>query len=250
MRTRVFLVSILVLAPSLVSAAAFGFPRQPLWVSSTTAREGEKVTMYAAVYNASDSEMKGAVAFLADGTTFDTKEVSLPAGGSSLITSSWPAVKGTHALSASFVSGTQKESTEKISVTISAALPPPPKEPGVVDKTMSTVSSTISDMTSSVPIVGTVADAIIEQTEKAREAGANFVEPYAKQKVETRPPMNSAVAPSLTDSAQEYGAKGLQLAAAAALFAFDTRWLFYVLAIVLLYLVFRTLKNWVNRPRF
>lgn len=250
MRLPVFLVSLLVLAPALASAAAFGFPDRPLWLSSTTAREGEKITMYAAVYNASDAEMKGAVSFSADGEVFDTKDVSLPAGGSSLITSNWSAIKGSHALSAAFASGTQKESTDKIAVTVTAAPPAPPKEPGAIDKTLSSVSSTVSDMTSSVPMVGTVADAIIEQTEKVRIAGANFVEPYAKPKADTKPPMNSAVAPSFTDTAQEYGAKGLQLAAAAALFAFDTKWLFYVLAIVTLFLFLRMLKNWVNRPRF
>ncbi len=73
------------------------------------------------------------------------------------------------------------------------------------------------------------------------------MKPYAKPAA--KPMMNKAET-SLGDTASEYGAKGLQLAAAAALFAFDTKWLFYVLAIILLYLTLRTMKRWVSRPRF
>lgn len=250
MRVPVFIASFVLAIPFLASAAAFGFPDRPLWLSSTSAHEGEKITMYAAVYNASDAEMRGTVSFIADGETFDTKDISLPAGGSLLATSNWSAIKGSHSLSASFVSGTQKESTDKITVTVTDAPPAPPPEPTIVDKTLGTANDFVSDMTTSVPIVGTIADAIIEQTEKVRVVGGDFLEPYAKTPIEKQPLMNTATEPTLTDTALSYGKRGLQLAAAAALFAFDTRWLFYVLTLVLFYLLIRKMISWVNRPRF
>ncbi len=250
MRISATLFSLALLIPSLTFAAAFGFPREPLWLSSSTAREGEIITMYAAVYNSSANEMKGSVSFSADDTVFDTKEVQLPVGGSSLITASWKAVKGSHALSASFVSGEQKDATSKIAVTITAAPPPPPKEPTAVDKAMSTASDFVGNMTSSVPIVGTVADAVVGQTEKVRTAGADFFEPYAKPKGAATSSTASGFMSAVTSPDSSLVSKGMQMAAAAALFAFDTKWLFYGLALLLFYLILRTMKRWVNRPRF
>lgn len=246
MRLASLVGTLALLIPSLAAAATFGFPDQPLWVSATTAEEGQTITMYAAVYNSSDAELKGTISFLADDEVFNTKDVTLGAGDSQLVTNGWKAVKGSHSLSATFTAGSEKESTTKIAVTVTDAPPPPPAEPTIVDKTVDTASDFVSDMTTSVPIVGTVADAIINQTEKVREAGADFLEPYAKP----APPIASVEKSSLTDTAVSYGKMGLQLAAAAALFAFDTKWLFYILTIALLVYILRTLKNWVNRPRF
>lgn len=251
MRIGVAIISIMFLIPA-TAAAAFGFPREPLWVSSTSATEGEVITMYVALYNSSGAEMKGAVSYLADGNIFDTKEVSLPSGNSSLISSGWKSVKGSHALSAQFTSGTTKDTTQNISVSVAAAPPPLPAAPTIVAEALQTVQQYTEPLLASTSPVGYVAGAVFEKTESVRTAGADLIRPYAEPSKKL--PQNSAQdasfialpavhADSIVDTIT-------QLAASAALFAFDTRWLFYVLAIVLLFLIFRTLKRWVNRPRF
>ena len=248
--------------PALPSAATFGFPRQPLWVSATTAREGDNITMYAAVYNATGDGMKGTVSFLSDGTVFDTKDVDLAAGGSSLITSSWSAKQGSHSLSAAFASGTEKDSTDKIIVTVSAPIPPPPATPSVVQQTISQTTAIVQNLATSSSPVAKVANAVLNQTENLRTAGANFFEPYAHSTAGTSAVQNSKATTTLSkgftapaskstvDTSSSLLNTGIQTAAAAALYAFNTKWLFYFLLILLLFLILRGLKRWVNRPRF
>lgn len=252
MHIRTLIIAALLIVPGLASAATFGFPREPLWVSSTSAIEGETVTMYVALYNSSEAEMKGAVVFLADGTAFDTKDVSLAPGDSSLISSGWKATKGSHALSAQFASGDAKDTTQKITVSITAAPPSPPAEPTIINQTVQTIQNFAKPVLASTSPVGKVAGAMMEQTEKVRTAGADFIRPYAEP--EKKLPQNSAQGTSFIALPAAGGDslidKATQMAASAALFAFDTEWLFYALAILLLYLLFRTIKRWVNRPRF
>ncbi len=252
MHIRAAIIAALLILPGLASAATFGFPREPLWVSSTSAAEGETVTMYVALYNSSETEMKGSIAFLADGTAFDTKEVALAPGDSSLISSAWKAIKGSHALSAQFSSGDAKDTTQKITVSITDAPAAPAAEPTIINQTMQTIQNFTQPVLASTSPVGKVAGVMMEQTEKVRTAGADFFRPYAAGP-EAAPEQSSKPTSFIAKPAASGDSlidQATQLAASAALFAFDTQWLFYALAILLLYLLFRTLKRWVNRPRF
>lgn len=251
MRSRAALIVAMFLLPSSVFAAStFGFPREPLWLSSTSAHEGEVITMYVALYNASDTEMKGTVSYLADGAAFDAKDVSLAPGNSSLVSSGWKSVKGAHALSAQFVSGDTKDTTQKISVSVDAAPPPPPAAPSMVDQAVQTVQNFTAPILASDSPVGNVAGAAIDKVEAVRTASADAIRPYAepaKTLPKNSPSGSTFVATasggSIIDTITHFLASAL-------LFAFDTAWLFYLLAIVLLYLFIRLLKRWVNRPRF
>ena len=252
MHSRSALLAALILSvPSLSFAAAFGFPREPLWVSSTSARAGDAITMYAAVYNASDADMKGTVSFLADGEVFDTKDVQLPAGGSSLITNSWPAVKGSHALSAAFASGTQKDSTGKITITVTAAPPAVPVPKSAVEETVSQATDIAHNIVAPSSPVAKVANAVLTGTEAVRTAGANFIRPYATDVPKKTGTANSGKNFTTTTSGEKSLLRsGIQTAAAAALYAFDSKWLFYVLLIIVLYFILRTVKRWATGPRF
>jgi hypothetical protein len=257
MYVRSMLIALIFAFPLVSSAAAFGFPRQPLWVSATSAREGDTITMYAAVYNASESEMKGTISFLADGTEFATKAVALGAGDSQLVTNAWKAQEGSHTLSAQFVSGEEKDTTDKISVTIAAAPPAPPPPPSIVDKTVGQATIFVQQYVPPTSAIGNVAGAMIEKVEDVRQAGAAFLTPYAQGS--DAPPMNSALAPaasatgfiaSAVKSEASFVDKSVQIAAAGALFALNIKWLFYAILVGLLFYILRTVKRWVNRPRF
>ncbi|MCE9541035.1 hypothetical protein K8R03_00560 [Candidatus Kaiserbacteria bacterium] len=266
MRTFAALFTALFLAiPTLASASSFGFPRQPLWVSATEAKAGESITVYAAVYNATGDPMKGTVSFLADGTAFDTKDVNLAAGGSTLATAAWSAKEGTHTLSARFESGTEKDTTDAVAVKVAAVPPPTPPVPSVVDQTIQQTTAIVQGLSTSSSPVAKIANAVLNQTENLRMAGADFLEPYAHGTTGTAASTSEAnsshattsVAKGFTSPASANSSSGksllntgIQTAAAAALFAFDTKWLFYLLAVVLLLLILRGLKRWVNRPRF
>ena len=248
MRTRAALTATLLLFPVFASAAAFGFPRQPLWVSATSGIEGETITMYAAVYNASETELKGTVSFVADGAVFDTKSVSLSPGGSSLVTDGWKAEKGTHALSAQFDSGAEKDTTQKISVTITAAPPVAPTPPTVIDKTVSTASDLFQSVAAPSSPVSKVANTIVNTTENLRKAGGDLVRPYATDEPAAKKGSANALSAPSKDPSLVHSIT--QTAAAAALYAFDIKWLFYALLVLSLYFILRTAKRWVNRPRF
>ncbi|MBV9159644.1 MAG: hypothetical protein JO019_03560 [Candidatus Kaiserbacteria bacterium] len=258
MRSKVLICALLsLLLPLGASALAFGFPHEPIWVSRATASEGEAITVYAAIYNATSKEMVGTVDFLADGTAFDTKDIELPAGGSQLVSADWSAKIGAHALSARFKSGSESDETSVVRVLVTPKIL---ELPSGVQQSVESAKGALSSASSTFPVVTKAANAVIAQTEKLRTAGAQYFSQYLDQPQNSRASNAHATtsvvkgfgtsSPKATSKNNSLLHTGIQTAAVAAVYTFSTAWLFYLLVILALYILWRLAKRWVNGPRF
>src|SRR5690348_10609474 len=88
----------LLFSPSLLLAAesAAGFTHNSLWLSNTSAQAGEKITIYTVVYNSTKGTIEGDVEFDLDAKPLVTSHVSLEAGETKIVSTTWSSEKGTH----------------------------------------------------------------------------------------------------------------------------------------------------------
>lgn len=246
-------ISILValLLPITAFAQSVSFPSVPLWVSNTTPQSGQQIHIYTVLYNGASDELSGSLRFFIDEETLSSQDVSLAAGTSRIVSTSWKVESGSHNFYARFIPLSESEnSVDTSNVTVTAVEPPSPIVQAVSDA-KNTATEVIN---SSSPIVQEVAQSVFAKSEEVREAGIEYfqskIEPPVASTATTSnvtgflAPSNSA---SSTPSALH---KASQLAASAALFTFQNRWIYYSLVVLVFYLLIRFAIGWVNRPRF
>lgn len=253
------LIAALLFFPALSLAADAGFPPQSVWLSDAKPVLGEKIRVYAVVYNGTDAEVAGALTFLVDGKQHESKTLSLDPGESSIVSSPWTAVEGEHAFSARFLQDGTSESAAQVSASITASVEAPPS---AVEQTITEARTIGSQIAStSLPIVTTIANKVFETTESIRNAGISYLE----EKTEPKAVSNVASAASASNSNVEGFQKetatesnqsksGLlgnigQTASAAALFTLRSLWLFYPILVGFLLMIFRWLYRWATGPR-
>ena len=259
----------LVLFPLFVSAADAGFPAQSIWLSTTKPMLGEKVHIYTVVHNGTASEVEGTVTFLVDGKANEAKSLSLDAGESSVVSSTWTAADGEHTFSARFSGKGTVESAAQMSPSVTATVSAPPS---AVEQSISQAKDVGTQIAStSLPIISTVANKVFETTEALRNAGIAYLEEKTPETAaadsvtesdEKRSPsvlgtttVNQVEGFKKDSAAAASATKGVfstiqQTASVGALAIFRNMWLFYPIFVALLLLIFRWLYKWVTRPRF
>jgi hypothetical protein len=249
---------LLLLAPAL-AFAQIGFPDQSVWLSDTKPEIGEKIRIYAVVYNSTDAASSGTLTFLVDGKENGSKSITLESGESTVVASPWTATEGTHTFAARFQGsgdGAAIETGELVKVSVAAP-------PSAVEQTLEDAKNAGSQIASvSIPIVSTVANTVFDTTESIREAGLAYLEDKVSA---TEASGTEGTVLGTTTAAQAEGfeagnahrsgisgiiASATHAASVGALAIFRSLWLFYPVFVGLLLLIARWLYKWVTRPRF
>ncbi len=256
MRPSAYLAALLLLFFPLASYAQASFPEQSLWLSDTKPTVGEKIRIYAVIYNGSDSEVSGTLTFMVDGKNNGSKDVSLDTGESTVVASPWTAVEGEHTFTATFTTGAGTEAVAT-SESVTASVDAPPSE---VEQAVSEAKNVTTQVAATaLPVISAIGNNIYAATESLRNAGITYLE----TKIEPHR-SNPAVLGTTTVSRVEgfqstdsgasdspgIVAKALNAAAVGTLAVFRSFWLFYPILVVLLLLIFRWLYKWATRPRF
>src|SRR3989344_4750443 len=232
-----------------------GFPSQSVCVSNAKPTAGDTVEIFTVVYNGSDQKLGGTVVFTVDGERVGAKEFELAEGTSALVSVAWKASAGEHRVAAA-LEDTSRELAQKetAAITITVAEPPPP--PPLVNAAV-TASEVLSNATQvATPVVAEVANTAYQLIESLRKDAISRLEHVASPSpsASAQGEQGAALGTSTNTSASENIPSSLsqikQVAAAAALFALNSKGVFYPLFLLslfgLLYLLFRWATK---RPR-
>ncbi len=259
MYLRASVIVALMLFPAVSNAAEAVFPSQSLWLSDTKPSQGEKVRIYAVVYNAGDADLSGALTFLVDTKTQEVRDLTLKSGESTVVSTLWTASEGEHTFSAKFAGKGAADSEASISASVVAKVDAPPS---AVEQTITQAKDVGSQIAStSLPILSSVANTVFDATESMRNAGIDYLEsktaaaPAASTAASHSPAVLGTTTVNTAAGVDGTSADGMlskirQTAAAGALAVFKSLWLFYPILVLLLLLIFRWLYKWVTRPRF
>lgn len=261
MYLRASVIVALMLFPAVSNAAEAVFPSQSLWLSDTKPSQGEKVRIYAVVYNAGDADLSGALTFLVDTKTQEVRDLTLKSGESTVVSTLWTASEGEHTFSARFAGKGTADSEAVISASVVAKVDAPPS---AVEQTITQAKDVGSQIAStSLPILSSVANTVFDATESMRNAGIDYLESKtAAASASTNPAqehdpevLGTSTVRAIAEGGGKSSSGGLfakisQTAAAGALAVFKSLWLFYPILVLLLLLIFRWLYKWVTRPRF
>src|SRR3989344_389429 len=183
---RYFVLLVLLALPTCALAAPLpaGFPSQTIWVSKTSAAEGETLVISTVVFNSATEALSGTLVFTANDTRIGAREFDIQIGESQVHSIEWKPRQGEYQLAAR-IEGTSAELSqgETPSVLITVAAPPPPS---VAQQTMSQVAQIAS---SSVPFVREITTTIFDAIEPYRQNGIERLEEYlASSHGESEPP--------------------------------------------------------------
>ncbi len=250
MRTSLYFL-LMLLFPAYALAGTAGFPTSSLWLSNDAPQAAEEVRVFSVLYNGESENVSGTLEFLIDGSVLDVAQVSLEPGTSRILSTHWVAETGSHTFSARFSGGETTEAQTSAAVTVSVATPPSPTQQAV----SAAQETAMRVVASSTPIVKQAAQAVFATTENLRESGIEYLESVVEKSTPAVAPTSvqsglSTVTETPEKDASSFVKNASQLAAAGALYAFETVWLFYILLLVLLYLLVRFVVRWVNKPRF
>ncbi len=158
-----------------------GFAPGPIWVSKQQPTAGERVELYAAVYNASDTSLEGSITFLVDDAEIGSVPFVLNDGETSIKSVEWTAVAGPHTVRAFINTAIERNSKQtasiehaevaNISVQV-AEKEPTPEVLAAVDTASSAISLALA---SSSPLVSNIAQTVVQTTESIRTAGEAFL---------------------------------------------------------------------------
>lgn len=255
----------LFLLPALSIAATIeaGFPSHTIWVSPSSAVEGDTVVISTVVYNSGTKALRGTLAFTANGARIGTREFEIPSGESQIHSVEWKPKKGRYDLAAR-LEGTSAELSQRETppITVIIAEPPPPS---ALEQTISqTVETAATVASSSAPVIMNIAQTIFAETETFRHAGIERLEQYLAASATHISPATSSNVQGFaagTSTNAKSGASGsgasniknalstvTQTAAAAALFTMKNAVLFYPLLILLALGSLYALARGIRRP--
>lgn len=97
--------SVFLSAPLRVSGAesagyGTGFVEKAIWYSQASPKEGDTVTVYAALFNAHPETLSGMVVFYDRTVIISKKPVSVPGNGAAVVSTEWNVTAGTHLIRA------------------------------------------------------------------------------------------------------------------------------------------------------
>ena len=231
-----------------------GFPPQSIWVSNTKATAGDTIEIFTVVYNGSGEKLSGTVVFTVNGEKIGAKEFELAEGTSALVSAEWKASTGEHRVAAA-LEDTSAELTQKETATITITVAEPPPPPPLVNAAV-IASEVIADAAqAATPVISEVANTTYEFIESLRRNAVSKLEKAAGGNATAGNVAGTSTASASGSIGSEANSpSGLsqmkQVAAAAALFALNSKGVFYPLFLLslfgLLYLLFRWATK---RPR-
>lgn len=227
-----------------------GFPTALVWVSKASPVEGDTVQISTPVYNASSIKIAGDAVFTVDGKTLGKTHFELASGESKIASTAWTTTVGTHTLQALTENTSNTDSKETVSLsrnttdTITIVVTPAPPKPIAV-QILNDATSALSNITSAtLPIVGSVAGTVFNQTEALRQSAAtalqnSLADTPAQNKTQGsvlgaetyRAPQGGLVA-SVASAPSAHGA--MRALKQTLLFLVSYEWIFYPLLIILL----------------
>jgi len=249
MYRRACLLLVVLLFPLTAYGAGSGFPAQSLWLSDSDPSVGERIQIFAILYNGTDEALSGTVTFLVDTRMHESKTVALKASESRIISSSWTAAGGEHAFSARFAIDGQDAEAAQVSSIASAKVSTPPSQ---VQQTITEAKDIGTKLAStSLPLVSKVGKTIFDTTESMRNAGIAYLEGKSGRKPQVLGTTTTNVSGFESAEGEEPANRSfMQTASAAILVMFRSMWLFYPIFVGFLLLIFRWLYKWVTKPRF
>ena len=231
-----------------------GFPPQSVWVSNTKATAGDTIEIFTVVYNGSGEKLSGTVVFTVNGEKIGAKDFELAEGASALVSAEWKARTGEHRVAAA-LEDTSAELTQKETATITITVAEPPPPPPLVNAAV-IASEVIADAAqAATPVITEVANTTYEFIESLRLEAVSKLEKAAGENATAGGVAGTSTASvSGSNEGEANSPSGLsqmkQVAAAAALFALNSKGVFYPLFLLslfgLLYLLFRWATK---RPR-
>ncbi len=256
MRISAYLIALFALLCPFFSYAQASFPDKSVWLSDTKPIVGEKIRIYAVIYNGSEVETSGTLTFLVDGKVNGTKDVTLDSGESTVVASPWTAVEGEHTFTATFSSG---EGTEAVatSESVVATVDAPPSE---VQQAVSEAKNVTTQVAATaLPVLSSIGSNVYAATESLRSAGVAYLESKVEPKQRSPAVLGTTTVSQVegfqsadsgaSDSPSIVG-KALNAAAIGTLAVFRSLWLFYPILVLLLLFLFRLLYRWATGPRF
>jgi len=250
-----WLVASLVLLPMLAFAVETGFPSQAIWVSKTSAVEGDTLVISTVVHNGDDAALQGTLVFLANDARIGAREFDLGSGESQIHSIEWKPSAGSYDVAAE-IEGTSAELTQRKTPAIALTVAAPPSPSPMQETTEQVIGAASTIASSSIPVVLGAAKSVFNAIEPYRQAGVEKLENY----IESSRAMAGTIAGTSTsntegfDSASEKSGPGimpqlLQTAAAAALLAFSNLYFFYpLLAFIVLGTLYWLAKRIRKRP--
>lgn len=164
--------------PTLAIASQVGFPSQPIWVSSSSAVEGETVAVSAIVANDTAFSLLGTLVFIANDARIGALEFELPSGKSQIHTIEWQPKKGEYQVAAR-IEDTHATLSQKETPSLGVVVKEPPAMPSEIERAITQVVQTGSAIaSSSAPIIIQVAQTLFDQTESLRNSGIKRLENY------------------------------------------------------------------------
>lgn len=158
-----------------------GFAPGPVWVSKNAPTAGEKVHIYAAIYNASDTPIEGSITFSVDSASVGSVPFTLGDGETMLKSVPWTATEGSHTVEAAVGTAIEKQSKQATSVrnsttgSVTVVVAAEAAKPVAIEN-ISAASGVVSTaIASGSPVVASVTSTIVDTAEAVRKAGEAFL---------------------------------------------------------------------------
>ena len=245
------------LAEAASSSAGFA---PSIWMSRAQVVAGESVNIFTVLYNSSDNSLSGDVVFAVDGSSIGTKNFTLGAGETQIVSAPWVAKSGNHTVSARIENaagaGVNASLVNQTTGTISISVEPPPP-PSPTAQVLNTVTSAIqTGVASTVPAIAGVAGSLYGKTEALREQAKTALQ---KQLAENAPadasakskqpagtpgsgPAEAGVSTAGADESTPLVSKALRYMAAAGLFVVSSKTWFYISLVVMILILIQILR--------
>ena len=245
------------LAEAASSSAGFA---PSIWMSRAQVVAGESVNIFTVLYNSSDNSLSGDVVFAVDGASIGTKNFTLGAGETQIVSAPWVAKSGNHTVSARIENaagaGVNASLVNQTTGTISISVEPPPP-PSPTAQVLNTVTSAVqTGVASTVPAIAGVAGSLYGKTEALREQAKTALQ---KQLAENAPadasakpkqtagtpgsgPAEAGVSTAGADEGTPLVSKALRYMAAAGLFVVSSKTWFYISLVVMILILIQILR--------
>ncbi|MDP3645672.1 MAG: hypothetical protein Q8R25_01150 [bacterium] len=178
--------TLLIVTPLLLFAGEHelraGFAPSSIWVSSADVSAGESVTIFAALYNSSVASVEGDVIFLVDDVSVAARHFTVDAGAAEIVSASWIALEGAHAISARIEKTAETSAQTRIAVTNRSTetirvVGGPPLPPSAREQAAAFVKDAAQNyIAPSIPIVTSIAGTVLGATEGVRTSAIEALE--------------------------------------------------------------------------
>lgn len=158
-----------------------GFAPGPVWVSKSTPTAGEKVQIYAAIYNASDTSIEGSITFSVDQVSVGSVPFTLNEGETTLKSVPWTAIAGSHTIDAAVGTAIEKQSKQATAIrnraagSVAVVVGAETSKPATLEQINSATDVVSTAIASGTPLISDIAGTVFDTAEALRKAGETFL---------------------------------------------------------------------------